>query len=110
MSECDTAFDKETERALVDLIVRTVHPKRIILFGSAAQGSMGLHSDIDVLVVVSEGVNRRHAAQDIYEESIGFDHAIDVVVATERDLETHGGNSSLVFYPALREGKEIYAA
>ena len=36
--------------------------------------------------------------------------AKDIVVVTESDVQNHGGNPSLVLYPALREGKEIYRA
>jgi predicted nucleotidyltransferase len=82
---------------------------RIILFGSAARGEMGPNSDFDVLVVMPEGVHRRKTAQLIYRHLLGFGFATDVVVATESDLRKYGDNFSLVYYPALREGKEIYA-
>ena len=92
---------------LIRRIVEIAHPLRIILFGSAARGEMGLNSDLDVLVVVPEGTHRRHTAQKIHRHMIGFPLAVDVVVATENDLRTFGENFSLVYYPALREGREI---
>ncbi len=91
-------------------IVEVAHPLRIILFGSAARGEMRPDSDIDVLVVVSEGVHRRHTAQTIYQKLIGFPLAVDVVVATESDLRKYKDNFSLVYYPASQEGREVYAA
>jgi predicted nucleotidyltransferase len=94
---------------LTERIVDAVHPLRIILFGSAARGEMGPNSDFDVLVVMPEGVHRRKTAQLIYRHLLGFGFATDVVVATESDLRKYGDNFSLVYYPALREGKEIYA-
>lgn len=94
---------------LTERIVDAVHPLRIILFGSAARGEMGPNSDLDVLVVMSEGVHRRKTAQLIYRHLLGFGFATDVVVATESDLRKYGDNFSLVYYPVLREGKEIYA-
>jgi predicted nucleotidyltransferase len=36
---------------IVQRIVDVAQPERIILFGSAARGEMGPHSDVDVLVV-----------------------------------------------------------
>jgi hypothetical protein len=71
---------------------------------------MGANSDIDVLVVVPDGVHRRQTAQTISQHLIGLDVAVDVVVATESDLQHYGNNFSLVYYPAVREGKTIYAA
>ena len=100
----------ETLRDLVCRIDEVAHPLRIILFGSAARGEMGPNSDVDVLVVVSGGTHRRHTAQRIYRHMIAFPLAVDGVVATEGDLSKHKDNFSLVYYPALREGKEIYAA
>lgn len=102
--------DLKVMNELVHRIVGVAHPLRIILFGSAARGDMRPDSDIDVLVVVSEGIHRRHTAQAIYRQLIGFPLAVDVVVATESDLSKHKDNFSLVYYPALREGREIYAA
>ena len=49
MNQLDEAIDK-----LVHDIVEKANPLRIILFGSAARGDTGVHSDIDLLVVVPE--------------------------------------------------------
>lgn len=95
---------------LVERIVQAVHPRRIILFGSGARGEMGPHSDLDVLVVMPNGVHRRRTAQAIYRRLMGFGIAKDVVVATEGDLREYGDNPSLVLFPALREGREVYRA
>ena len=48
---------------LVRSIVEAVHPLRILLFGSAVRGEVNPNSDIDVLVVMPEGVHRRRTAQ-----------------------------------------------
>ncbi len=102
--------DSELLDELVRRIVEVAHPLRIILFGSAARGEMVPDSDLDVLVIMPEGIHRRHTAQRIYRNMIGLGFATDIVVATESDLLKYGDNFSLVYYPALREGKEIYAA
>jgi uncharacterized protein len=51
---------------IVQRIVGAVQPTRILLFGSAAQGRMGPDSDVDLLVVMPDGIHRRRTAQDIY--------------------------------------------
>ena len=94
---------------LVRRIIEVVQPQRIILFGSAVRGDMRPDSDIDILVVVPDGTSRRQTAQTIYRNLIGVHAAVDVVVATENDLHQYGDNFSLVYYPALREGRAIYA-
>lgn len=83
---------------------------RIILFGSAARGEARPDSDIDVLVVIPEDRHTGQVEGDIYENLIGFGIPVDVIAATEAELEQYRDNFSLVYYPALREGREIYAA
>ena len=84
---------------LVRRVIEVAHPRR-----------MGPDSDIDILVVVPDGTHQRHTAQTIYRRLIGLRATVDVVVATESDLQQYGDNFSLVYYPALREGRAIYAA
>ncbi len=91
-------------------IVESVHPLRIILFGSAARGDMGPSSDLDVLVVMPDGVHRRRTAQRLYRDLSGLGIAKDIVVVTETDLREFGDEPSLVLKPALEEGKELYHA
>ena len=94
---------------IVRRIVEVAHPEKIILFGSAARGEMGPNSDVDLLVVKS-GVHRLDLTGDIYMNLFGVGAAVDVVVATPDDLEQYGDSIGLVFRPALREGKLLYAA
>jgi len=102
--------DSEILREAVRRIIEITNPTRIILFGSAARGDMKPDSDIDLLVVVPGEADRRKILRSIYRNMIGFDFAVDVVIATEDILKKHRDNFSLVYYAALREGKEIYAA
>lgn len=102
--------DETLLKELVERILAVVRPVRIILFGSAARGELKPDSDLDVLVVVPDNSDRRATARFIYRNLIGFDVAVDVVVATETDLRKYGDRYSLVYYPALREGRELYAA
>ena len=94
---------------LVDAVVKIAHPLRIILFGSAARGDANEQSDVDLLVIVPDGVHRRRTAQKLYREIIGIGVPFDIVVATPRDLEEHKDNAGLIYKTVLREGKEIYA-
>ena len=101
-------FEKQMMDELVRRIVSTVHPRRILVFGSAARGELGPNSDIDLLVVMPDGVHRRRTAMRVYQSLFGLGVAKDIVVVTESDVREHGGNPSLVLYPALAQGKELY--
>jgi predicted nucleotidyltransferase len=102
--------DERVVEELVRRLVQTLHPRRIILFGSAARGEMGQDSDLDVLVIMPKGIHRRRTAQQAYRSLSGLGFAKDIVVVTESDVRKHRDNPSLVLYPALRQGKEIYRA
>ena len=74
---------------LVGEVVKRVNPLRIVLFGSAARDESGERSDIDLLVVMPDGVHRRRTAQKLYREIKGLRVPFDIVVATVQDLEKH---------------------
>ena len=102
--------DPEIVADLVRRIVETAQPLRVILFGSAARDEMGPDSDLDVLVVVPDGVHRRKMAQDIYRQLWGVGFAKDIVVVTASDVETHATNPYMVIKAALEDGRELYRA
>ena len=108
----DSVVNDKTLHAVIDKlvgdIVKNVNPLRIILFGSAAREDAGEHSDIDLLVVMPEGVHRRRTAQKLYREIKGLRVPFDIVVATPEDLQTHKDNKGLIYKSALKEGKEVY--
>ena len=116
--DCNHALEKDVNmkpdeqklQELVHRIVEAVHPLRIILFGSAARGEMGPNSDLDVLVVMPEGVHRRQTAQKICQDLMGFGFAKDIVVVTPSDIDQYGKNPYMIIKPALDEGRELYHA
>lgn len=94
---------------IVHRIVAAVRPQKIILFGSAARGEMGPDSDLDLLVIKDCG-HRRRTATKIERSLIGIGIPTDVIVATPDDIEHYKDTIGLIYRPALREGKTIYAA
>ena len=75
-----------------------------------ARNEMGANSDLDVLVIMPDGVHRRDTSTLVYRSLHRFGYAIDIVVATEGDLAEYSDSPGLVFRQALLEGKELYRA
>ena len=96
--------------SLVQKIVEAVHPLKIILFGSYARDNANPESDIDVLVVMPEGIHCRRTAQLLYRRITGLGAPFDILVTTPDALEKHKDNIGLIYRTVLKEGKEIYAA
>jgi len=100
---------EEILQEIVRRIVAAVQPERIILFGSAARQEMGPDSDLDLLVVKTCG-HRRRTARKIERSLIGVGIPTDIIVAKPEDIERYKDTIGLIYRPALREGKTIYAA
>ena len=100
--------------ALLDELVRrtveAVNPRRVILFGSAARGTMGPDSDLDLLVVMPDSADCRAVSRQLYRRLRGLNQAKDIVVVRQSDLDRHGADPYLVYQAALAEGKELYHA
>lgn len=92
---------------IIRRVVEVARPERIILFGSAARGEMGPHSDVDILVV-KEGAHRGRLTGRIYENLHGVGAAVDVVVVTPADIARYKDSHALVIKPALRDGRIVY--
>lgn len=103
-------LDEKTLQAIVQRIVEVAKPEKIIMFGSAARGEMGPHSDVDLLVVKRGQFHRGHLVEEIYMNLIGVGQAVDVIVVTPDEVEKYKNRAALVIYPAVREGKVVYAA
>ena len=54
------------QQQIVDHVVRLVWPLRIVVFGSVARGEATAGSDLDLLVVMPDGVRSRETAQRLY--------------------------------------------
>ena len=73
---------------VVRRIVAAAQPEKIILFGSAARGEMGPHSDLDILVVKSDADHWGLSGR-IRRALRGVNAAVDLVVATPEDIERY---------------------
>jgi uncharacterized protein len=95
---------------IVQRVVKAARPEKIILFGSAARGTMGPDSDVDLLVIKSGKFNRTRVLDASYRALWGVDAPVDVIVVTPEEVEQYRDASFLVIYSALREGKFVYDA
>jgi uncharacterized protein len=94
----------------IDRIVSAVGPERIVLFGSAARGTMSTNSDVDLLVIKKGVMAKRSMMAEIYRHLRGVPEAFDIVVATPEEVAEYGEGSGYVLSNALREGRTVYAA
>ena len=112
-NEHETEVSKMLDQEILDDIIRravqVAQPEKIILFGSAARGDMGPHSDVDLLIV-KQGADALDLMGDIYMNLYGVGGAVDAVVVTPADVERYKDSHGLAIKPALQEGKVVYEA
>ena len=94
---------------IIQRIVKTAQPEKIVLFGSAARGEMGPDSDLDLLVIKGGKFNRRRVTTSIYRHLSG-EIGVDALVVTPEEVERYRDSPCLVICPALKEGKVVYEA
>ena len=109
MAEIDGIVDQAVLDDVIRRVVEVAQPEKIILFGSAARGRMGPHSDLDLLVIRG-GVDALDLMGDIYLNLRGVGTAVDAIVASPDDLERYRDSYGMVIREALREGRVVYEA
>ena len=95
---------------IVRRVVAVAKPERVVLFGSAARGTMGPNSDVDLLVVKSGRFHRGQLTEAIYRGLRGAGAAVDIVVATAEEIQRYRDDPYLIVASALREGKVVYGS
>ena len=90
-------------------IVNRFHPERIVVFGSQARGDAAPDSDIDLLVVVSDGSDRRQLLRSIRMVLADIAVSKDIFVTTPSYAARYCDVIGTLVEPALREWVTIYA-
>lgn len=86
-------------------------PERVYLFGSAARGDAGEHSDYDLLLVVPDDAPpERVRSRKAYEALWGIGAAVDVVVWRRSAFEASAEAPTSLPATVLREGILLRAA
>ena len=94
-------------RTVLDPIIDQVDPDLIVVFGSAARGSMTPDSDLDLLVV--KNVDDLSALRVESLGALAAEHPpVDIVPATMPLLERYSESLSWVYRPAVTEGLVAY--
>ncbi len=100
---------RKNVRQVVNQVVALVHPVRVILFGSAATEHVDEDSDLDFLVVVSEGEHPQELTDRLNMEVCDRPMPCDFVVIKQSVLDKNRDNPGLIYGEILSYGREVYA-
>jgi len=95
---------------IVNTIVTTIEPEKIILFGSYARGDQKENSDIDILILKKGLTNERDVTNNLYLEFFNKKISIPIdLIAIDYDKYYQLNNDIGYIYKTIdREGKVIY--
>ncbi len=94
---------------MVSRLVKRFDPDQIILFGSHARGTARADSDVDLLVILPIQGSKRAKQIEMRVALHDVRVAKDILVATPEEVVRHRNIVGTIVYPALREGKVLYA-
>jgi predicted nucleotidyltransferase len=103
-------IDERLTREVVRRVLAVARAERIILFGSAAGGTMTPDSDIDLLVVEPAPQDTRKMSVLVGDALRGLGFPFDVIVMTTDRFEETKNLIGGIAYPANKYGRVIYEA
>lgn len=92
----------------VKRIAETLHPEKIILFGSYAYGTPTPDSDVDLLVVMKNRNSHRENYLSVSDCLIPRPFAVDIVVRTPREIELALAKDDFFIQEITERGKTLY--
>jgi len=95
-------------RAIVDHIVETFQPEKIILFGSYAYGKPAPSSDIDLLVIMDSPKDDLQTALEIRRSLPLFYFGLDIIVRSSETIERRKQLGDWFLIEVTGKGKILY--
>jgi predicted nucleotidyltransferase len=93
---------------IVQRVVETEHPERIILFGSRAREAARPGSDYDLLVVKESNQPRYRRSVELYAKLADLPAEVDILVYTPEEIFEWSAVPQAFVTTAVREGKVLY--
>jgi predicted nucleotidyltransferase len=93
--------------SIVEQLVQSFAPERVILFGSCARGEIHDASDIDLLVVQQTDLSPTERIREVYRR-LRRTLPLDVVVYTPQEVAALSGLGDPLLREAIAEGRVVY--
>ena len=96
-------------KEIVRRVLSICRPNKLILFGSAAAGTMSKDSDIDLMLVEDDVTDSRKESIRVRRALRGLGMPIDVIVMNTLNFSDSKDIVGSIAYPADKYGKVLYA-
>jgi predicted nucleotidyltransferase len=94
--------------AAVQRIVDTLHPEKIILFGSYAYGNPSPDSDVDLLVIMETDAVSKERSWAVSRLLLPRTFPVDILVRTPQEIQHALSKGDFFIREILTQGKRLY--
>ena len=103
-------LNQQTLQQIVDRIVTTSNPNRVIVFGSYGRGDADEGSDLDLMVIKPKVENKYEEMIRLHEAVGRVGVGVDILVYSEAEFNRRSQVPGTILYWARKEGKALYEA
>jgi predicted nucleotidyltransferase len=93
---------------IIDVIVGSLDPDAIILFGSRARGNAREDSDFDICILKKNISDQRKIARSLYRALYSVGVPVELIVETPDSFNKFKDNPHLIYREIARYGKVVY--
>jgi predicted nucleotidyltransferase len=102
-------LSKKMQSQIITSIVDAIHPIKIILFGSYANGNPTSDSDIDLIVVTENSLPKRKTSVILWNLLDTIPLAKDIIVTSREEFDFYCHEAGSVMRTANEKGVVIHA-
>jgi len=103
-------LDEQELQQVVQRIVAVAQPSRVILFGSYGRGDADAGSDLDLMVITPQVVDKYTEMIRLRKAVGSIGVGVDVLVYSETEYKRRSQVPGTVLYWARKEGRPLYEA
>ena len=98
------------EKAIVERLVKSLNPNRIMLFGSHAWGQPDKDSDVDILIILpdSDRINKKSKLFNAFQCLRGIGLPKDIILRTQAEFDKKSMVVSSLEFETLKHGRVIW--
>ncbi len=109
MPVVEAPLNRETIKAITQLIVERFQPEQFILFGSVARGEEDEHSDLDLMVVLCPGEEPPRRGNPIRRAIADhFVLSVDLLIRSYETFTTYRPNPNSMLSRMLEDSEILY--
>ncbi|MFN0050221.1 MAG: nucleotidyltransferase domain-containing protein [Cytophagales bacterium] len=95
-------------QTVVNKIVESYNPERIVLFGSYANGNPNENSDLDLLIVKDSDLSNHQLAVQIKRQLVDAKFDMDIIVYKSKDVKEWITAPASFIHQVYKYGRTLY--